>query len=97
MAYFIIEESPINQGKYVIKPNFDNLPLYSTTGSYAVLMARTFGVSFANYLRLCRDEYGAEIVGKGSLYPVAYFNEIEKAKMLASELDKRVGRIKKCI
>ena len=97
MAYFVIEESPTNQGKYLVKPNFDNLPLYSTTGSYAVVMARTFGVSFANYLRLCRDEYGAEIVGKGSMYPTAYFTNRNKAQELVNELEKRVRRIKQCI
>ena len=93
MAYFKVDVSPINIGKYVIRPNFDKLPLYYTTGSYNVIMARIMGITYANYLRLCRDEYGAEIVGKNSMYPVAYFTEEKRVKELVKELDKRVGRI----
>ena len=90
MSYFKIDESPYNPGKCMIRPNFDKLPLYSTNGSYNVLMARIMGITYANYLRLCRDEYGAEIIGKGSLYPVPYFTEISRVKELVKELDKRV-------
>ena len=93
MAYFKVDNSPINIGKYVIRPNFDKLPLYSTTGSYNVIMARIMGITYANYLRLCRDEYGAEIVGKNSIYPVAYFTEEKRAKELVKELDKRADKI----
>ena len=95
MAYFKIDESVSNSGKYVIRPNTDKLPLYSTTGSYNIVMARVLGVTYANYLRLCRDEYGAELVGKNTLYPVAYFNELARVKELVKELDKRVERLLK--
>ena len=93
MAYFKIDESPINPGRYMIRPNFDKLPLYSTDGSYAVLMSRVMGITWANYLRLCRDEYGAEIIGKGSYYPVPYFNEVNRVKELVKELEKRVEKL----
>lgn len=94
MAYFKIEESPYNTGKYLIKPDFEKLPLKRTEGSYNVLPARVMGITYANYLRLCRDEYGAEIIGKNSSYPVAYFNEISRVKELVKELDKRVTKIR---
>ena len=90
MSYFKIDESPTNLGKYVVRPDFDKLPLYNTRGSYAILPARVMGITYANYLRLCRDEYGAEIIGKNSFYPIAYFKEINRVKELVKELDKRI-------
>ena len=95
MAYFKIDECPSAPNRYMIRPNFDTLPLYSTNGSYSVIMARVMGITYANYLRLCRDEYGAELVGKGFLYPVPYFNELNNAKELVKELEKRIYTIKK--
>ena len=95
MAYFKIDESPLNPGKYMIRPDFDKLPLYNTSGSYGVLMARVMGITYANYLRLCRDEYGAELIGKGSYYPVPYFTELNRVRELAKELDKRVEKLLK--
>lgn len=94
MAYFKIEELP-NTNKYMIRPNFDKLPLHGTSGSYNVLMARIMGITYANYLRLCRDEYGAEVIGKNTTYPVPYFTELVRAKELAKELDKRAERLLK--
>ena len=97
MAYsnFKIEETLFNKGKYIIRPDFNKLPLYNTDGSYAVIMSRVMGITYANYLRLCRDEYGAEIIGKGSLYPIPYFNEVNRAKELVKELDKRTIKLLK--
>ena len=95
MTYFKIDESPINPGKYIITPNFDKLPLYSTVGSDNILMARVMGITYANYLRLCRDEYGAELIGKGSLYPVPYFTELNRVNEMVKELNKRVAELLK--
>lgn len=88
MVYFIAEESPYTN-KYIIRPNFPNLPLTSTNGSYNILMARIMNLSYAAYLRMCRDLYGAEIIGKGHKYCVAYFNEYSDVKPLLEELNKR--------
>lgn len=93
MAYFKTEESPASVKKYLIVPNFEKLPLYSTTGSFAILPARLMGITYASYLRLCRDEYGAEVIGKGTYYPIPYFNEEKRAKELLKELENRVEKI----
>lgn len=95
MGYFKIDESPVHPGKFLIRPDFDKLPLHGTSGSYNVLMARIMGVSFADYLRLCRDEYGAEVTGKNSMYPVPYFTKDSGVKELIKELDKRVVELLK--
>lgn len=73
--YFVLEESPLVPKKYLIKPVFENFPSLSTTGSYNVLPARIFGLSYPQYLRFCRDIIGADIIGKNHVYPVAYFKK----------------------
>ena len=75
--YFIYEESVSHPGRYIIKPVFETFGdnLHHTEGSFNILMARIMGLSYADYLRMCRDILGAEIYGKGDLYPVAYFQK----------------------
>lgn len=74
--YFKLEESQSN-GKYIISADFSLLPLTNTNGSFNIICARLFNLSYADYLRMCRDLMGAEIIGKGHLYPVAYFERNE--------------------
>ena len=70
---FYREESPYYPGKYHIAINHDLFHCESTTGSFNILPARLCGLMYSDYLRMCRDCFGAEIIGKGSMYPVAYF------------------------
>lgn len=93
--YFHCEESFANLGKYIIRPNFDKLPLKCTIGSYNILPARLMNLSYAQYLRMCRDIYGAEVTGKKTMYPIAYFSNEEQAAKLLKELDKRVEKLLK--
>lgn len=75
IEYFSLVESPYRPGKYVLQPNFDKLPEMSTSGSFNLLPARLLNLSYAQYLRFCRDIVGAEIGGKKTVYPVAYFSK----------------------
>lgn len=93
MIYFISDESGSMPGKYLIRPNFSKLPLYYTTGSYAILPARTMGLTYANYCRMCRDLYNAEIIGKKSYYPTVFFSSKKEADELIKVLDKRMEKI----
>lgn len=73
---FIIEESMSVPGKAVISPVHEKFYLNGISkegGSYNIICARLMGLSYAQYLRFCRDCLGAEITGKGHLYPVAHF------------------------
>ena len=70
---FIRDESASHPGKWIVRPVHENFRLDSTTGSFNVICARLVGLTYAQYLRMCRDCFGAEIIGKGSAYPVAYF------------------------
>ena len=53
------------------------------------------GLSYANYLRMCRDRYGADIIGKGNKYPVAFFEKNKKADELVSILNSKAKEILK--
>lgn len=88
---FKIEESASYPGKYIITPIHDNFYLNSTEGSFSVIAARLFGLSYPDYLRMCRDCFGAEIIGKGSFYPVAYFKRSEGLTMLLEQLNARAN------
>lgn len=94
-TYFKLEESPYNPGKYVIRLEHDNLPLGVVHGSCNVLAARVCGLNWVEYLRMCRDVYGAELIGKNEKYPVAYFSDVTKGKQLVLVLNKQVSTILK--
>jgi len=85
---FYLDESPVMTGKYLIRVKHEEFHCKSTVGSYNILPARLFGITYANYLRLARDEYGAVIYGKGTNYPVAYFDDNAKAHLLVKSLNK---------
>lgn len=87
------EESVSYPGKYIIKPIHDNFYLERTTGSFGIIAARLMGLSYAQYLRMCRDCFGAEIVGKGSIYPVAYFPFSKELLLLIDNLNARANKI----
>jgi len=90
--YFVLESLPWeDQHKhYTITPNFDLLPVYKVPdgGSYNVLQARLLGLDWPNFLRFCRDYLGADVVGKGHLYPAIYFDNTEKVRQYVRLLNK---------
>jgi hypothetical protein len=93
--YFYFEESPYQPGKYKVNMNFDEFPGIHTIGSYNLLPARLLGLCYAEYLRYCRDIYGAEIIGKNNMYPVAYFKDSFVAGDLVKILNERMAQIEK--
>ena len=90
---FIREESAVHPGKYIIRPVHDNFHLYSTEGSFCVIGARVMGLTYSQYLRMCRDVYKAEIIGKNSYYPVAYFKLSKELDDLLEQLNARANFI----
>ena len=87
------EEAMSQPGRYIIKPIHENFFLESTEGSFNVIGARLMGLTYANYLRMCRDKYGAEIIGKNSTYPVAYFKLSQGVLDLIEELNARANLV----
>lgn len=91
--YFTYEESSSRPGKYVIKPDCDAFHLLPVKGSANVICARVMGLTYAQYLRFCRDICRAEIIGKGNTYPVAYFTKNEMLVALVRSLNLRARAI----
>ena len=92
--YIFYEESPYNKGKYIISLRHNEFPFPTgTSGSYNVFLARIAGLSYADYLRMCRDIFGAQIIGKNTKYPVSYFDFGEGLSSLVKWLDARAKTI----
>lgn len=90
---FMRDESASHPGKYIIRPIHENFHLDSTDGSFNIIGARLMGLTYAQYLRMCREQYGAEIIGKGSTYPVAYFELTQGLFDLIDELNARANLV----
>ena len=86
---FYLDESPHNPGKYLIRVNIDLIPFTTTIGSLNLLGARLMNLTYAQYLRFCRDIVGAEIQGKNCYYPVAYFKRNDLSEQLVKLLNAR--------
>ena len=90
---FMRDESAAHPGKWIIRPIYDNFHLSETTGSYNLICARLLGLTYAQYLRMCRDCFGAEIIGKGSAYPVAYFKRSKELDALIDFLNAQASMV----
>lgn len=90
---FYREESASHPGKYVIRADHEKFHLDYTDGSFNVIAARLMGLTYPNYLRMCRDCFGAEIVGKDSMYPVAYFKLSQSLVDLIDNLNARANLV----
>lgn len=86
---FFRDESATQPGKYMIRADLEKFHLNYTEGSYNIIGARLMGITYAQYLRMCRDIYGAEIVGKGSLYPYPVFKLSKGLNDLIEQLNAR--------
>lgn len=90
---FYYDESACHPGKYMVRADLEKFHLTYTEGSYNVIQARLMGLTYANYLRMCRDIYGAEIVGKGSLYPYPIFKFSKDLHDLIEQLNARANLV----
>lgn len=90
---FYRDESATQPGKYMIRANLDKFYLLSTEGSYNIIGARLMGLTYAQYLRMCRDEFGAEIIGKGSSYPYPVFKLSQGLQDLIDQLNVRANLV----
>lgn len=80
--------------RYIITYNPEaGFPITYTRGSFAVLPARLMNLTYPDYLRFCRDVLGAEIVGKNSGYPIAYFSKGKNLFQLVRLLNERATAV----
>ena len=90
---FYRDESASYPDKYMIRVDLEKFHLDSTEGSYNVIGARLMGLTYANYLRMCRDIYGAEIIGKGTVYPYPIFKFSKELEDLIEQLNTRANLV----
>ena len=90
---FYRDESASYPGKYMIRADLEKFYLNYTEGSYNIIQARLMGLTYAQYLRMCRDCFGAEIIGKGSTYPVPYFKLSKELNDLIEQLNARANLV----
>ena len=86
-------ESQYFTNKFLISPIHSNFYLTSTRGSYQIIAARVMGMSYATYLRFCRDVVGAEIIGKNEKYPIPVFEKTKEAYKFLELLNARANLI----
>lgn len=92
MKYFKVIDAPYDNGHYIISGTDSYYNYFKwTDGSYNVYHARIMGLTYASYLRMARDVYGAGLRGKGHKYPTVYFNSRAEAEKLAKVLDERLS------
>ena len=90
---FYRDESATQPGKYMIRVDLDKFHLNSTDGSFNIIGARLMGLTYAQYLRMCRDEFGAKIIGKGSMYPYPVFKLSQGLQDLIDQLNARASLV----
>ena len=91
--YFYIDDSPIYKEKFLIRLEHENLKKFfptGTNGSYNVFIARVAGLSYANFLRYCRDVLKGEIIGKNHKYPVVFFDRSNDLTQFVKMLNKNM-------
>lgn len=92
--YCRAEVSPYHNDMYIIhyEDKFYNL-IGPIRGSYHIFQARIFGLDYADYLRMLRDNYNAIIIGKEHKYPVAYFKNKNDVDKIVTELNNRFTQL----
>ena len=90
---FELEESGYQPNKYILRFHPDRFYCENTAGSFAVMAARVAGLPYGMYCRFCRDVLGAEVVGKGSVYPTVYFKKTPETLMFIRLLNSRANLV----
>ena len=92
--FFYLDESPIYKERYILRMNHDLFKFEGRTrGSYAVFPARVLDLSYAEYLRYCRDRLGADLIGKKAKYVTAYFMKNKETQEFVKLLNRRMEYI----
>lgn len=86
--YFFTDLSSISN-KYLIRMDFEKLPLHYTEGNFTLIAARLLNISYANYLRLARDSFNGQILGRNHSYPNVQFDKESDAAALCKLLNER--------
>ncbi len=72
--------------------SLDHLHFLCPRGSYNILKARLFGLEYAEFLRMARDNYSATLIGQTG-YIIEKFQDRNNASKLCIELNKRINQV----
>ncbi len=90
--YFNFVEA--SENRWLLFPKHESFGFPHITGSYGVLAARFFGLSWPDWLRYC-EQNGAQLQGKKNVYVVAVWDKPNE-KFL-KEINQRMNEIAKII
>lgn len=83
-----------SENRWFIAPKYEAFGFPHITGSYGVLIARFFGLSWTDWLKYCVQN-GARLQGKKSIYVLAIWDKPNKEFL--KEINQRVNEIAKII
>lgn len=90
MKHLYIDENPYYNGTYLLIFKTNEYGWGQLPGYMGILGARLLQIDYVDYLRYCRDYYGAKIMGKKDAVPHLVFTDKNLLEKLAAELDKRL-------
>lgn len=90
---FEFTDTPSYPNKFLLVPVHENFHLNFARGSFHIICARVMNMSYATYLRFCRDIVGAKIVGKNQKYPIPIFTKTKEAYQFLDLLNARANLI----
>lgn len=91
MKYVYVDENPYYPGTYLIFFNAHQFGWGPISGTLHILGARLLNTTYDNYLRICCNNFGAEIVGKKDKVPRPCFKDKSKAEKLAKIFEERLS------
>lgn len=92
-TYFYLDDIPRYPGSKVIRVKHESWPPMKTDGSYTILPCRMIGLSYADYLRYCRDVLSAKVVSHGGVYCIVLFEETKEVKEFVADLNRRADYV----
>ncbi len=97
MIAFKTEESFSQKGRFKPTITFEACEYINCclNGTYHTVAARLFGLSYAEFMRMVRDKYNAELVGRSGGYIYYTFKEKVDCDKLTKELNKRWNELTK--
>lgn len=90
MKHLYIDENPYYNGTYLLIFKTNEYGWGQLPGHMGILGARLLQIDYVDYLRYCRDYYGAKIIGKKNAVSYLVFTDKKLVEKLAAELDRRL-------
>ncbi len=78
---------------YMVRLNeIDGLSFVQPRGSYNILKARLFDISYPNFLRMAKANYGAQLKGRKGII-IEFFTDKAQADKLCKALNTRLNQV----